>query len=280
MNYRHAFHAGNFADVFKHLLWVSAVQHLKRKDKPFFVLDTHGGIGCYDLQGNEASRTEEAMQGIVRLRQHSEHPLLQDYLAVVDSLNADNGGRFYPGSPWLTASLLRRQDRLQVFELHPQDGEQLRQNLAAFNNVKVEAPANGYQALVAALPPLEKRGLVLIDPPFEQTDEFDQVIDALSKGIRRWSHGSYAIWYPIKDRVKIAEFHRDVSAIPQLGKTLVIEFMPRAVTPEKGMHGCGFVWVNPPYGMLNELEPMLQLLVQSLAQDQDASYRIDWLIEE
>lgn len=284
MNYRHIYHAGNFADVFKHLLLSRALAYFNKKQKPYFILDTHGGIGRYDLTAEQASKTGEYENGIAQLLQDPHSPAFaDDYLDAVKQLNDSGELRYYPGSPWLSHSMMRSQDRLIVCELHSEDGVALKHNLAVSKSecsMQVLAPQNGYQAVVAQLPPPEKRGLVLIDPPFEQTDEFDQVVTALTKGLKRWQTGSYAVWYPIKDTVKTASFHQDVAAIKGIPKTLVIELMIRAADSTTGLHGCGFVWLNPPYGLVNELDELLPYLRDSLAQSSGAESYYHWLVEE
>lgn len=283
MNYRHIFHAGNFADVFKHLLLARALDYFRQKKKPYFVLDTHGGIGYYDLQGDEAARTAEAEQGIVRFaKQAANEPLTNSYLQIVEALNAgSNNLRYYPGSPVITAEFLRDNDRLVVCELHKDDAETLKDTpLGRNKQVQILAPMDGYQAVRAQLPPQEKRGLVLIDPPFEKTTEFDDVVNALEQGLKRWQSGSFAVWYPIKDELKTAAFHRDVAALPGIPKTLVMELNIRANDERKGLHGCGFLWVNPPYGVVQDSEQLLPLLCQVLAQDAGANVHKRWLVGE
>ncbi|RUO73737.1 23S rRNA (adenine(2030)-N(6))-methyltransferase RlmJ [Idiomarina seosinensis] len=284
MNYRHIYHAGNFADVFKHLLLTRALNHFNKKNKPYMVLDTHGGIGKYDLDSELAGKTEEFTQGISRLVEQTNSPaFVQPYIESVKQLNDDNQLRFYPGSPWLIQALMRADDRLIVCELHQQDAVTLKQTLRPLSGSKkleVLAPQDGYQAVSAKLPPAEKRGLVVIDPPFEQVDEFDRVIEALTQGLRRWQSGSYALWYPIKDPVKIANFHRDVTTIAGIPKTLVIELMIRSPDECAGLNGCGFVWVNPPFGLVNELDEILAYISPLLAQSEGAESHYRWLVEE
>lgn len=283
MNYRHSFHAGNFADVFKHLLLTRALNYYHQKDKPFFVLDTHGGIGYYDLQGDEAMRTAEAEQGIVGFAEQAEQePLAERYLAAVKALNPDKTAlRYYPGSPVITSQFLRQHDRLVVCELHKEDAETLKSTpLGRHQRVQVLAPIDGYQAVRAQLPPREKRGLVLIDPPFENLTEFDEVVEALTQGLKRWKSGSFAVWYPIKDELKVAAFHRDVAALADVPKTYVMELNVRTNDERKGLHGCGFLWVNPPYGVVQESDHLLPFLRDSLAQDSGACVHSRWLVGE
>ena len=283
MNYRHIFHAGNFADVFKHLLQARALEYFQQKNKPYFVLDTHGGIGYYDLQGDEAVRTAEAEQGIVRFaEQAADEPLAKQYLRIVSGLNPGSESLcYYPGSPVLTSEFLREGDRLVVCELHKEDAETLKQTpLGRHQQVQVLAPVNGYEAVRSQLPPIEKRGLVLIDPPFENTSEFDDVVDALKQGLKRWKSGSFAVWYPIKDELKTAAFYRDVAALPGIPKTMIMELNIRTNDERKGLHGCGFIWVNPPYGVVQDSEQLLPLLCKTLAQDKGANFHSRWLVGE
>lgn len=247
------------------------------------MLDTHGGIGYYDLQGDEAVRTAEAEQGIVRFaEQAASEPLTARYLTIVNQLNkAGDNLRYYPGSPVITSEFLRENDRLVVCELHKEDAETLKRTpLGQHKQVQILAPMDGYQAVRAQLPPPEKRGLVLIDPPFENTTEFDDVINALKHGLKRWQSGSFAVWYPIKDELKTAAFHRDVAALSGLPKTLVMELNMRANDERKGLHGCGFVWVNPPYGIVQDSEQLLPFLCNVLAQDKGANFHSRWLVGE
>lgn len=287
MNYRHIYHAGNFADVFKHLLLTRALAYLNKKPKPYAVLDTHGGIGRYDFAATEAQKTTEFKDGIQRLITAQNPPCFMDsYLNCVRALNTENQDNElsqYPGSPWISQTMMRRGDRLIVCELHQTDAAVLKRNLAPLRagaKLEVLAPQNGYHAICAKLPPAEKRGLVLIDPPFEQPDEFDQVVGALEDGLARWQSGSYAVWFPIKDPLKTAAFYDAVAALTLAPKTLLIELMVRSADETKGLSGCGFVWLNPPFGLLNELDEILPYLTELLAQGPGATSSYRWLVEE
>src|SRR6218665_1595395 len=209
MNYRHAFHAGNFADVVKHLILVRILDYLKRKDAAFRVLDTHAGIGLYDLEGDEAGRTGEWVEGIGRVMAGGlsgpAGALAAPYLDAVRAQNPDGGLRFYPGSPFTPRPLLREQDRLFALELHPEDAEALRENFAG--DIQTRAThLDGWAALGTHLPPREKRGLVLIDPPFEEKGEFSRMVSGLAKAHQRWPGGIYALWYPIKEPAEVETF--------------------------------------------------------------------------
>jgi 23S rRNA (adenine2030-N6)-methyltransferase len=273
VNYRHAFHAGNFADVVKHVLLVLAVTHLKAKDKPFFVLDTHAGRGLYDLRGEQAGRTGEWRDGIGRLLALAHPPPgLAPYLDAVRAV----GSGLYPGSPRLVQRLLRTDDRLFLCELHPEDAAVLRIAVGRDERVKVET-RDGYAALKAVLPPKERRGLVLIDPPFERRDEFAACERALREGVKRWASGTFAVWYPIKDPLEVAAFHARVADMG-LGKTWHLDLYIRAAVPGRPrLDGCGFLFVNPPWPVLDAAEGLLPDLADVLAQGEGAGVRHGWL---
>ncbi|EKE84524.1 23S rRNA (adenine(2030)-N(6))-methyltransferase RlmJ [Idiomarina xiamenensis] len=281
MNYRHAYHAGNFADVFKHCLWYQCLSYLQQKDTPYFVLDSHGGIGLYELTGEQASKTAEWQQGIARVIDDSQAPaLMQPYLDAVRLMNRDNMSlRWYPGSPLLTSALLRDQDRAVVCELHPEDGPALAQNLGRSHAHRVHL-GDGYQALKHYLPPQQKRGIVLIDPPFEKPDEFSAMLAAIKVHVKQWRHASMALWYPIKDPLAIATFQQQIAAIPQLAKTLAVDFCVREANTDKGLHGCGMILVNPAYGVVQSLPQWLPYLTERLAQGPGARWDSRWLVAD
>lgn len=280
MNYRHSYHAGNFADVLKHALQWVCLDYLTQKDKPMFVLDTHAGIGMYDLTGEQAQKTAEWEQGIGRLLQAAEVPeALEGYVAAVRSLNDGDSMRWYPGSPWLTQAHLREQDQLTLCELHPLDAMELAVNFRRQRQVKVLQQENGYAAMKALLPPPQKRGMVLIDPPFEQRDEFDQVINALQAALKRWSTGVYAVWYPIKDTLTIGEFHQRVLALPQADKVYAVDLLIREPLDNTKLNGCGMLFINPPYGLTQQAPALLEFLRPLLAQDRGAQAQTQWLTE-
>lgn len=283
MNYRHIYHAGNFADVFKHLLLVIAIDYYKQKNKPICVLDTHGGIGLYDLTSEQAGKTNEYPEGIGRLWNDADAPaFVEPYLNIVKELNEHGELTAYPGSPWIVQQLLRAHDRHIVSELHTDDAVALKENLRGQRHSQLEvlAPFDGYEALKAKLPPAEKRGLVLIDPPFESIHEFDDIVTAIEHGIKRWAAGSFAVWFPLKDDEKVGDFYRQLRDIAGLPKTLAIELMVKEPNPTTGLYGCGYVWVNPPYGVQQQLPDVMNYLQRILAQDSSAHTRTFWLVEE
>jgi 23S rRNA (adenine2030-N6)-methyltransferase len=282
MNYRHIYHAGNFADVFKHAILARIIAYLKRKEAAFRVIDTHAGVGLYDLGSEEAQKTGEWHGGIGKLLDATltgaPAEWLHDYLSVVRALNPDGGFRLYPGSPLLARHLLRRQDRLTAIELHPEDAQSLKKVFAGDHHVRV-IELDGWLALGAHLPPKEKRGLVLIDPPFEEDGEFARMVDGLTKAHRRWPGGIYAFWYPVKDRAAVERF-RQLLRETGIPKILDVSFSIRAPSPEARLDGCGMVVVNPPYVLHEELSEILPVLARLLREDEGATWALDHLTAE
>ena len=282
MNYRHAYHAGNFADVVKHAALSRLVEYLKLKDKAFRVVDTHAGTGLYDLSSQQAQKTGEWLDGIGRLletKPSSEaQALLEPYLEAVRAINPDGGVTKYPGSPLIVRHLLRPQDRLSAIELHPQDFQRLKALFAGDLQVRA-IELDGWLSLGAHLPPKEKRGLVLVDPPFEQEGEFDRLVDGLTRAHRRWPNGIYALWYPIKDRAAVARFRRELqgTGIP---KILDVVFEVRSPSRGERLDGSGLVVVNPPFVFEGEMRVLLPELNKALAEDAKAHWALDWLAGE
>lgn len=281
MNYRHAFHAGNFADVLKHAVLARIVEYLKRKPGAFRVIDTHAGIGLYDLTGDEAQRTGEWRGGIGRLLDAAlPEPaagLLAPYLDVVRALNPDGGVRYYPGSPLLTRRLLRESDRLTAIELHPEDSLALKARFAGDWQVRVIA-LDGWLALGAHVPPKEKRGLVLVDPPFEKEGDFDRLASGLATAHRRWPGGTYALWYPIKDRAAVERF-RETLGSSGIARIVDITLELRPPSPEPRLDGCGMVVVNPPFVLEEEMAAILPAL-RDLLGERGARAQTEWLARE
>ncbi|MBB3102926.1 23S rRNA (adenine(2030)-N(6))-methyltransferase RlmJ [Azomonas macrocytogenes] len=278
MNYRHAFHAGNHADVLKHLVLSRILALLARKDAPYAYLDSHAGTGLYDLAGTQASRTGEWLQGIDRLWQADAAPaLLTDYLNAVRAFNPDGRLRYYPGSPELARRLARPQDRLHLNEKHPEDGALLKDNMRGDPRVAVHL-GEGWQVPRALLPTAEKRVVLLIDPPFEQADELSRCVQALQEAIGRMRQTIAVIWYPIKDERQLKRFYQDLarSGAPKL---LRAELLVHPADAAERLNGSGLVIANPPWGLEDELESLLPWLAGQLAQSQ-GNWRLDWLIEE
>lgn len=282
MNYRHAYHAGNFADVVKHAVLARLVEYLKLKDKAFRVIDTHAGVGLYDLSAEEAQKTGEWRSGVARLLDASLAPepaaLLAPYLDAVRAANPDGGLLRYPGSPLIVRGLLRKQDRLSAIELHPQDSAVLKTLFADDYQVRV-LELDGWLALGAHLPPKEKRGLVLVDPPFEKDGEFARLVEGLKKAHRRWPGGIYALWYPVKDRRAVTAF-REALAGSGIAKIMDIRFDIRPASEESRLDGTGMIVVNPPFTLEKELAVMLPALHAVLAESRGAGWRVEWLTGE
>lgn len=289
MNYRHAFHAGNFADAFKHALLVRLMRALQKKDTGFLYLDTHAGRGRYDLataaRGDTLVRRPEWPDGIGRLWTRGDLPAaLSDYVELVREFDRKNGGggpaapRFYPGSPRLAQMLARPQDRLALCEKHPEECAALRTEFAGARRVGVQE-IDGYAALRAMLPPPERRALVLIDPPFEARDEFAQIAAALREGLRRLPGGTFALWHPLTERARTEEF---LGGLPALKPppTLALELAVAGEGAGLKMRGCGLVIANPPWQFDREAESFLPPLAGLLAQASGADATMRWLVPE
>lgn len=279
MNYRHAFHAGNFADVHKHIVLLALIERLTRKPKPLFYLDTHAGRGWYDLRSHEAQRGDEHAQGIGRMPQQAVADDLRRYLRAVHALrDAINAARGYPGSPLLALHQLRGGDRAVFLEQQIQEAHALESMVARRRGVAVEC-GDGYAALKTYLPPRENRGLVLIDPPYESDREFAHVAAALQTGLARWPSGAFAVWYPIKADAEAARFH---AALRQGGlrKLLLLELSVRPPDSPLGLNGSGMLIANPPWKFDAEIEHALDEAHQLLDPQRAGRVRIEWLVGE
>ncbi|GAB1408018.1 23S rRNA (adenine(2030)-N(6))-methyltransferase RlmJ [Thermomonas brevis] len=281
MNYRHAFHAGNHADVLKHIVLLALCDALTAKPAPCFALDTHGGRGLYRLDGESARRTGEAQDGIARLLAEAPRdPAIQRYLAAVRACRLQHGAHAYPGSPWLLAHALREQDRIAACELLPEEAAALAANFAGDARVAVHQ-RDGYAAVKALLPPKHgavkfARGLVLVDPPYEaQLDEFDPALAAIREALARWPQGMVALWYPIKLRRVLHGFYRRAAA-QQAKSALVLELLVRPDDSPLRMNGSGMLVLNAPWQFDAAMRPALAALAQSLG-EAGAEARVDWL---
>ena len=288
MNYRHHYHAGNYADVFKHALLLLLIRAMQRKEKGFLYLDTHAGRGGYDLSipsvlPDGRSREPEHPAGIGRLWGATGlPPALNDYLTLVRRFNDRNGAtgdelKFYPGSPWIARLLLRPQDRLALCELRPDDAEALDFEFAREPRVKVEV-IDGYTGLKALLPPPEKRALVLIDPPFETKKEFPAIARGLRDALKRLPGAVIAVWYPITERARTDEFHH---ALLELATpTLFAELNIAGPESLLKMRGCGLLILNPPWQIDREIRAVLPVLRERLQAEAGAGAACDWLVPE
>ena len=281
MNYRHAFHAGNHADVLKHVVLLALCDALTAKPAPVFALDTHAGRGLYALDSNSAQRTGEAEGGIGRLlAEPPRDPLIERYLRAIRACRAEHGRAAYPGSPWLLAHALRPDDRVAVCELHPEEAGQLQANLAGDPRVAVHE-RDGYAAMKALLPPKigatrYNRGLVLIDPPYEaQLEEFDAIIAALRDAVTRWPHATYAVWYPIKLRRSLLPFFRRAAAVPAKS-ALLAELQIYPDNSPLRMNGSGMLMLNAPWQLDKRLAPAVEALRVALGEPGNSA-RVEWL---
>jgi 23S rRNA (adenine2030-N6)-methyltransferase len=281
MNYRHIFHAGNFADVHKHVVLTRILVHLRAKPAAFRVIDTHAGAGRYELAAPEAARGGEWREGIGRLMAAplpgaAVRALLAPYLAAVAALNPGGGCARYPGSPLIARGLLRPHDRLIACEAEPQAAAVLAASLRGDRRCKA-LELDGWTALAAYLPPKERRGLVLIDPPFEAPDEFARLPGALAAAHRKWASGIYLLWYPIKDARLSTTLARRLQALG-LAKMLRAELAIAPARPAGRLAGSGLIIVNPPHPLAAELQRILPALAAILSPQ--GSHRLDWLAGE
>jgi 23S rRNA (adenine2030-N6)-methyltransferase len=282
MNYRHAFHAGGFADVIKHIVLVRMLTYLQEKPAAFRVVDTHAGAGLYDLTSDEAQRGGEWLTGIARLMQarFSENvlPLLKPYLDIVRAFNPQRDLQAYPGSPLIARALLRPQDRLTACEVEPKARKRLIDALRRDTQARV-VDLDGWTALPAFVPPNERRGLVLIDPPYEQKDEFERMAEGFAQAFAKWPTGSYLLWYPVKSRRATDNLARQVAetagAGPQPAKCLRLEFSVAPQAAEGGLTSAGLLIVNPPWKLLGELKAILPELEKPLGQGGAGRFRLE-----
>ncbi|MHA6299466.1 23S rRNA (adenine(2030)-N(6))-methyltransferase RlmJ [Devosia sp. CAU 1758] len=282
MNYRHAFHAGNFADVVKHTILTRILAYLMKKDAAYRVIDTHAGVGLYDLLGNEAGRTGEWQDGIGRLMgvtlPEDVVALLAPYLGAVRAQNRDGRLRFYPGSPFITRHMMRAQDRLMALELHAGDAGALRRNFAGDFQTRVTT-LDGWAAMGTHLPPKEKRGLMLVDPPFEEKGEFIRMVESLEKAHKRWPGGIFAYWYPIKEPGEVETYVKALKATG-IPKILRIELTIDTPTTPPKLHGTGMIVVNPPYVLEEEMREVLPVLAKLLSDEGRGRGSVAWVAGE
>jgi 23S rRNA (adenine2030-N6)-methyltransferase len=279
VNYRHAFHAGNFADVFKHLVLVALLEGLKRKEKGFAYFETHAGAGRYDLRDPAVQKTGEYRDGIARLWTEAvADPLVMAYLDTVRSVNCAPSLQVYPGSPRIARALVRPQDRIQLAELEPGECARLLREFARDRQVRVEC-GDGYGLLAAWLPAREGRGLVLIDPPYESAGEWHDAAAAALAAHRRWSTGIHAIWYPLKVGAPVPRLKQTLKG-SGVRRILVAELEVWPGDTPFRLNGCGMAIINPPWQLDAELERVLPALAERLRQGPRAAARVEWLVPE
>ncbi|WP_456296523.1 23S rRNA (adenine(2030)-N(6))-methyltransferase RlmJ [Vibrio sp. AK197] len=278
LSYRHSFHAGNHADVVKHIVQSLILDALKQKDTPFVYHDTHSGVGRYDLTHEWSEKTGEYKQGIARIWQQKGIPTeLQSYLDAIAELNPEETLRYYPGSPRVARAQLREQDRMVLTELHPSDFPLLEQEFHRDRQVKI-FKEDGFQRLKASLPPKERRGLVLIDPPYELAREYRDVVTAIAQSHKRWATGIYAIWYPVVNRVDIEDM---IEGLQGLGirKILQVELGVSPDTLERGMTASGMIIINPPWKLESQMQAVLPFLKERIA-PATGHFNVEWIVPE
>jgi 23S rRNA (adenine2030-N6)-methyltransferase len=281
VNYRHAFHAGSFADVVKHVVLCRVLDYLRVKPAPFRVIDIHAGGGLYDLAGTDARRGGEWRDGIGRVWQQPFAPpveaLLAPYRAALTEFNAGDTLRRYPGSPLIAHSMLRAQDRLIACELEPKAFRALARNLRDPRVKTLEV--DGWTALSAALPPKERRGLVMLDPPFEQGDDYARLARGLAEAHRKWASGIFLLWYPIKGRPEPDRLAKSLKKLA-IARILRAELTVAPLSDPSRLNGCGVILVTPPWSMEAELSMLWPALAQRLVRSGKAGFRLDWLAQE
>lgn len=277
-SYRHGFHAGNHADVLKHVILLATLDHFKQKDAGFWVIDTHAGAGLYDLRGEWANKKGEYLEGIARLWSANSRPLLvEHYIDAVRALNPSSDLAIYPGSPWLSLMALRPQDKLKMFELLAPEFAVLHKNLTQQRHllpraIQVQA-IDGFAALKALLPPSSRRAVMLIDPPYENKQDYRHVVTAMKEAIKRFPTGTYLVWYPRVNRLEGQQMVRQLRQLPQ--EWLDVEVTVRKPPVDShGLFGSGMFLVNPPYTLAQALKATLPWLTQTLALDATARWQM------
>ncbi len=286
-SYRHAFHAGNHADVLKHMVLVQLLSYLNQKDTAYMVIDTHAGAGVYQLDGDYASKSGEAQEGIARLWDRKDlPPLVKDYVQHIKAMNPAGMLRHYPGSPFLAERVMREQDRLRLFELHPTEGKILDENIrrleahAAANGQRTRGKrilaerADGFAGLKALLPPPSRRGLVLIDPPYEDKDDYRKVKVAIDDAQKRFAGGTYAVWYPALGRLESQQLPERLKRVAQSDWLHVTLHIGAPGDDGRGLVGSGMFIINPPWTLEAALKDTMPWLTQALARDRSARFSL------
>lgn len=279
LSYRHAFHAGNHADVLKHTVQIALLNHLNQKDKPYWYIDTHAGAGAYLLDEGYAAKNAEYESGIARLWSQTDlPPALADYVEVIRGFNPDGQLRFYPGSPLCADAVLREQDRLRLFELHPTDHTLLAENFAdAGRRVQIQQ-TDGFAGIKAILPPPTRRALALIDPPYEDKRDYQHVITMLTEARKRFATGCYAVWYPCLQRIESKQLPAHLLKVAGECWLHVALHVQGPSVDGFGMHGSGMFVINPSWKLPALLQETLPYLVKVLGQDARATYTLNWNI--
>jgi len=277
-SYRHAFHAGNHADVLKHAILIHILDYYNRKDTPYWVIDTHAGAGIYDLRSDWALKNGEFADGLDRvLAADAPPPMIERYLKAVEHFNPDGVANFYPGSPWLSLGAMREHDRLRLFEMHPSEAEVLRHNLRSQGRVALRQTtiheADGFAGLKSQLPPAPRRAITVIDPSYEDKHDYRKTLNAVTEGLRRFATGCFAVWYPLVQRREATEMVRAL-------ERLQVSWVDAALTVCKpaadgyGLHGSGMFVVNPPWTLHDSLQVTLPWLAATLGRDERAGFSL------
>lgn len=279
LSYRHAFHAGNFADVLKHLVLVHCLNHLGKKDKDYRYIDTHAGAGGYSLKSADAQKNAEFETGISKLMEKDDLPEpIQAYVNLVKSFSNSDKVKYYPGSPSLAAKLLRDNDQLYLHELHPADLKSLRYNFRSDRRTKL-FDTDGYEGLIAAVPPPQRRGMVLIDPPYEIKTDYQKTVKSVIKAHKRFATGTYAIWYPVVERYRIREMEDQLVA-SGIRNIQLFELAMEPDSDQFGMTATGMILINPPWTLKAEMDACLPYLVKTLSINSRGQFRSVQLVEE
>jgi len=263
--------------VLKHFIEVQLLRYLMQKDKPFWYIDTHAGAGCYSLDTGYATQNAEFESGIARLWNRDDLPApLAEYIALVKRINPDGEMKLYPGSPLVALECLREQDKMRLFELHPSDSEILQGNFSAYGNKVLIQTADGFGALKALLPPPPRRALILIDPPYEEKQDYQRVITALHEGLKRFANGVYAVWYPQLQRADARQLPQQLKQLDVKSWLNVSLGVHAPADDGFGMHGSGMFILNPPWTLHDELKQVMPYLVKALGQDDGAGFELEY----
>lgn len=277
-SYRHAFHAGNHADVLKHAIFVNILDYFNRKDAPYWVIDTHAGAGLYDLRSEWALTNGEFVDGLDRVLQAPDMPaMIERYLEEVQAFNPDGVANYYPGSPWLALRALRDRDRLRLFEMHPSEAEVLQHNVAEQGRAAMRQTtvyeADGFEGLKSQLPPPTRRGIVIMDPSYEDKQDYRRTLQAVNEGLKRFATGCFAVWYPLVQRREVQELTRSLERLeaPWVHASLTVR---KPSDDGFGLHGSGMFIVNPPWTLHAELEETMPWLKNKLGMDDRAGFSL------
>lgn len=276
LSYRHAFHAGNHADVLKHAVVVQLLRYLGQKDKAYWYIDTHAGAGVYSLVEGYATKTAEFETGIAKLWERTDLPaVLEDYVAQVRALNGDGQLRYYPGSPYLAWRLMRTQDRMRLFELHTTEIEVLRHNFRDAGRRAMLYAGDGFDGIKALLPPPPRRALVLVDPSFEDKHDYARTLGCVEESLKRFATGIYAIWYPQVTRAESQRFPEQLKALQPTNWLHVSLTVSRPPSDGYGLYGSGMFILNPPYTLAGAMKETMPYLAELLGQDETAQFKIE-----